>query len=54
MTYGLLIVEVRGRQLRILTGANERFSVDQELTVRVDTDEIHLFHPESTTNLVYL
>ena len=54
VTYGLLIVEVRGRQLRILTGANERFSVDQELTVHVDTDEIHLFHPESTTNLVYL
>ena len=54
VTYGLLIVEVRGRQLRILTGANARFSVGQELTVRVDTDEIHIFHPESTTNLVYL
>ena len=54
VTYGLLILDVGGTRLRALTKADRHFEVNQELWVRIDPQDIHLFDQKNGTNLVYL
>lgn len=54
VTYGVLIVEVEGVRLRVLTNANEHFELDDKLSLHIDPEDIYLFDEKSTTNLVYL
>lgn len=54
VTYGVLILEVDGTRLRLLTAANRHFEVDEELSIRINPKDIYLFDEASTTNLVYL
>jgi ABC-type sugar transport system ATPase subunit len=54
VTYGVLIIEVEGTKLRVLTNASEHFEVDQTVSARIDPKDIYLFDEATTTNLVYL
>lgn len=54
VTYGVMILDVEGTRIRMLTPANEHFEIDQPLSVKIDPKEIYLFDEETTTNLIYL
>lgn len=54
VTYGVMILEVDGTRLRILTRADEHYAVDERVSVRIDPKDIYLFDEETTTNLMYL
>ena len=53
VTYGVLILQVEDTRLRVLTKANEHFELDQELSARIEPQDIYLFDQSTTTNLVY-
>ena len=54
VTYGIMIIEVDGTRIRVLTRANEHFEVDQEVSVRIESKDIYLFEESTTTNLIYV
>ncbi len=54
VTYGVLIVEVEGTRLRLLTEANRHFTLNETLSVRINPKDIYLFDRNTTTNLEYL
>lgn len=54
VTYGVLILEVEGVRLRLLTEANRHFELDEKLSVRIKPKDIYLFDEQTKTNLEYL
>jgi ABC-type sugar transport system ATPase subunit len=54
VTYGVLIAEVDGQRIRILTEANRHFELNENVSMRIKPADIYLFHEESAINLEYL
>lgn len=54
VTYGVLVAEVEGQRIRVLTEANRHFELNEKLPMRIKPADIYLFHEESATNLEYL
>ena len=52
VTYGVLILDVGGTRVRVLTKAAQHFEVDQEVFATVDPNDIYLFDAATTKNLV--
>lgn len=54
ITYGVLMLDVEGVRLNVLTEANKHFDLDEELSVKINSSDLYLFDKDSSKNLEYL